>query len=168
MTVSYMAYSSPLGTIRVVSNKTGVTRIEIFEEDWEKVLAADPTLKEEPSAIGSEAIQQLEEYFNGNRKEFHLPLAIEGTEFRKQVWSALQLIPYGESRSYREVAEMIDNPKAVRAVGQANKANRWPIVIPCHRVIGKSGNLVGYAGDRTPFQQVLLEMEGYLPRAKGN
>lgn len=161
MGMSFAAYESPLGTIRVVSNGTGIIRVEIFEEDWERFLAENPDIQEEENAICMEAVLQLEEYFSGKRKYFDLPLAMEGTAFRKQVWCALQTIPYGEIRSYAEVAEMIGNPKAVRAVGQANKANHWPIIIPCHRVIGKNGDLVGYAGDRTPFQKKLLEIEGY-------
>lgn len=161
MGMSYAAYSSPLGTIRVVAADNGIARVEIFEEDWENFLAQNPDVKEDENPILAEAILQLEEYFHGERKYFDLPLAMGGTDFRKQVWCALQTIPYGEIRSYAEVAELIGNPKAVRAVGQANKANQLPIIIPCHRVIGKSGKLVGYAGDRTPFQKKLLEMEGY-------
>jgi methylated-DNA-[protein]-cysteine S-methyltransferase len=109
----------------------------------------------------------LDEYFAGNRKQFDLPLSIEGTDFRKKVWKALLTIPYGEVRSYADVAEMIGNPKAVRAVGQANKANQLPIIIPCHRVIGKRGDLVGYAGNRTSFKERLLEAEGVLANTKG-
>ncbi|XJZ27568.1 methylated-DNA--[protein]-cysteine S-methyltransferase [Bacillota bacterium Lsc_1132] len=161
MGMGYAAYASPLGTIRIIANETGITRVEIFEEEWEQFLAENPDVQEGGNRICAEAILQLEEYFNGQRKNFDLPLAIEGTDFRKRVWSALQMIPYGEIRSYAEVAEVIGNPKAVRAVGQANKANQWPIIIPCHRVIGKSGHLVGYAGDRTPFKKKLLELEGY-------
>ena len=161
METSYASYESPLGTIRVVANELGITRLEIFEEDWEQFLAENPDVQEGGNKICSETILQLEEYFNGQRKHFDLPLAIDGTDFRKRVWQALQTIPYGEIRSYAEIAEMIGNPKAIRAVGQANKANQWPIIIPCHRVIGKSGDLVGYAGGRTPFKKKLLELEGY-------
>ena len=78
-----------------------------------------------------------------------MPLSIEGTEFRKKVWKTLCEIPYGEVRNYLQIAETIGNPKAVRAVGQANKDNQLPIIIPCHRVIGKNGDLVGFAGDKT-------------------
>ena len=161
MGTSYAAYESPLGTIRVVANEMGITRVEIFEEDWERLLAENPEIQEGANEICSEAIVQLEEYFKGQRKDFDLPLAIDGTDFRKRVWQALQTIPYGEIRSYAQIAEMIGNPKAVRAVGQANKANQWPIIIPCHRVIGKGGDLVGYAGGRIPFKEKLLELEGY-------
>jgi methylated-DNA-[protein]-cysteine S-methyltransferase len=103
---------------------------------------------------------QLDEYFKGKRKNFDVPLSIEGTQFRKKVWEALKHIPYGEIRSYLQIAESIGNPKAVRAVGQANKFNQLPIIIPCHRVIGKSGKLVGFAGNRIPTQKLLLDIEG--------
>lgn len=160
MRTGYAEYESPLGVIRVVADESGIKRVEIFEEDWEEYLQHHPTIEQDLELCG-EAIRQLEEYFNGQRTEFDLPLSIEGTDFRKKVWSALQTIPFGEVRSYAELAEMIGNPKAVRAVGQANKANQLPIIIPCHRVIGKTGKLVGFAGDRTPFQKQLLEQEGF-------
>jgi methylated-DNA-[protein]-cysteine S-methyltransferase len=165
MKTGYAEYHSPLGTIRVIADESGIKRVEIFEEDWEEYLKQNPTIEENQELCG-EAIQQLDEYFTGKRKDFDLPLSIEGTEFRKKVWGALQRIPHGEVRSYAEVAEMIGNPKAVRAVGQANKANQIPIIIPCHRVIGKSGKLVGFAGDRTPFQKKLLEAEGFNIHSK--
>ncbi len=154
-------YQSPFGPIRVVADETGIKRVEIFEDHWQKYMEENPGIEEDPELCG-EALRQLDEYFNKKRKVFDLPLAMEGTEFRKRVWRALQLIPYGEVRSYADIAEMIGNPKAVRAVGQANKANNLPIIVPCHRVIGKSGKLVGFAGNRTPFQKKLLEAEGYF------
>lgn len=160
MSLGFAAYQSPFGTIRVIADESGVKRVELFEEDWNKFLQENPTIKEDITLCG-EAIRQLDEYFNGRRKEFDLPLSIEGTAFRKKVWNALLNIPYGEVRSYADVAEMIGNPKAVRAVGQANKANQLPIIIPCHRVIGKSGALGGYAGSHTPIKEILLEAEGY-------
>jgi methylated-DNA-[protein]-cysteine S-methyltransferase len=161
MKTGYGQYQSPIGTIRVIADESGVKRVEIFEEEWEEYHKNNPEIVEDYELCG-EAIRQFEEYFSGKRKEFDLPLSIEGTDFRKKVWTALQTIPYGEVRSYAEVAEMIGNPKAVRAVGQANKANQLPIIIPCHRVIGKSGDLVGYAGSRTSFKEKLLETEGFL------
>lgn len=154
-------YQSPIGTIRVIADESGIKRVEIFEEDWEAYHNKNPEIVEDQELCG-EAIRQLDEYFHGKRKQFDLLLSVEGTDFRKKVWKALQTIPYGEVRSYAEVAEMIGNPKAVRAVGQANKANQLPIIIPCHRVIGKSGDLVGYAGNRTSFKERLLETEGFL------
>jgi methylated-DNA-[protein]-cysteine S-methyltransferase len=161
MKTGYGQYQSPIGIIRVIADESGIKRVEIFEEDWEEYHKNNPEIVEDQELCG-EAIRQFDEYFHGKRKQFDLPLSIEGTDFRKKVWKALQAIPYGEVRSYAEVAEMIGNPKAVRAVGQANKANQLPIIIPCHRVIGKSGDLVGYAGNRTSFKEKLLETEGFL------
>lgn len=161
MKIGYGQYQSPIGTIRVIADESGIKRIEIFDDQWEEYLKNNPEIAENQELCG-EAIRQLDEYFNGKRKQFDLPLSIEGTDFRKKVWKALLTIPYGEVRSYAEVAELIGNPKAVRAVGQANKANQIPIIIPCHRVIGKSGDLVGYAGNRTSFKEKLLEAEGFL------
>jgi methylated-DNA-[protein]-cysteine S-methyltransferase len=161
MRQAFAEYRSPIGKIRVVADEIGIKRVEIFEEDWAKFLEENPYIEEDMTLCG-EAIHQLDEYFRGKRRVFDLPLSIDGTDFRKKVWQALQTIPYGEVRSYAEVAEMIGNPKAVRAVGQANRANQLPIIIPCHRVIGKSGELVGYAGSNTPIKKKLLEAEGYI------
>jgi len=105
------------------------------------------------------AQEQITEFFKGERREFDLPLKIEGTSFQKDVWNTLQQIPFGETRSYQDVAEAIQRPKAVRAVGQANKANRFPIIIPCHRVIGKNNTLTGYAGKQVDKKETLLLLE---------
>ena len=101
---------------------------------------------------------QLEEYFAGTRREFSVPLDMEGTEFQKKVWRALMDIPYGEVRSYSEIAEKVDSPKAARAVGMANHVNPIPVIVPCHRVTGKNGKLVGYAGG-LEMKEWLLGME---------
>lgn len=117
-----------------------------------------PEWTEEKTDVLIEAERQLREYFNGERKEFQLPLAPEGTAFQQKVWKALQTIPYGETRSYKEIAVQTGNEKACRAVGMANHRNPIGIMIPCHRVIGSGGKLVGYAGglDKKKF---LLELE---------
>ena len=104
------------------------------------------------------AAKQLEEYFNGKRKTFDLPLALNGTAFRVKVWEALQTIPYGETRSYGEIAALINNPKASRAVGMANHFNPISIIVPCHRVVGHNGSLTGYAGG-LELKKNLLELE---------
>jgi len=106
---------------------------------------------------------QINEYFEGKRKEFNLPLIICGTSFQKKAWEALQKIPYGETRSYKEQAKILGNPNAVRAVGKANGDNRISIIIPCHRVIGTSGELVGYGGGLWR-KKYLLELESKNPR----
>lgn len=159
MKIGYDIYDSPIGQIHIVVDEIGVRKVEIFEEDWVEYKKKYTTIPRDKE-LCKEVIIQLDEYFKGKRKNFHVPLSIEGTEFRKKVWKALQEIPYGEIRNYLQIAEFIGNPKAVRAVGQANKFNQLPIIIPCHRVIGKSGKLVGFAGNRTPIQKLLLEIEG--------
>ena len=105
-----------------------------------------------------EAKRQLEEYFAGERRKFDVPLDMEGTEFQKKVWRALMDIPYGEVRSYSDIAEKVGSPKAVRAVGMANHVNPIPVIVPCHRVVGKNGKLVGYAGGLA-MKEWLLGME---------
>ncbi len=105
-----------------------------------------------------EAKYQLEEYFRGERKEFHLKLNPRGTDFQLKVWDELKNIPYGETRSYKEIAIAIGNPKASRAIGMANNKNPIPIIIPCHRVIGSNKTLVGYAGG-LKMKKDLLNLE---------
>ena len=108
-----------------------------------------------------EAHQQLSEYLKGERKSFDLPLRMKGTDFQQRVWNALLKIPYGETRSYKQIAEAIGNPKAVRAVGMANNRNPLLIVVPCHRVIGADGKLVGY-GAGIEKKEFLLRLENSL------
>ncbi len=107
----------------------------------------------------SEAKKQLTEYFFGNRKAFSIELLPVGSEFQKQVWKALTQIPYGTIRSYSALSNMIDNPKAVRAVAAANGANAFSILIPCHRIVGSDGKLIGYAGGLATKKKLLL-LEG--------
>jgi methylated-DNA-[protein]-cysteine S-methyltransferase len=111
-----------------------------------------------PSALLDEAIGQLDEYFNGLRKEFTLPLKTHGTPFQEAVWSALRAIPYGETATYGQIAAQVGRPKGPRAVGMANNRNPIGIIIPCHRVIGKDGKLVGFGGG-LGMKQFLLELE---------
>jgi methylated-DNA-[protein]-cysteine S-methyltransferase len=110
-------------------------------------------------ALFHDAMAQLREYFAGTRRQFDLRLHPKGTDFQKSVWRALQRIPYGETRSYADLAGAIGRPTAVRAVGLANGANPLPIVIPCHRVIGKDGSLTGYGGGLA-IKEALLRLEG--------
>jgi methylated-DNA-[protein]-cysteine S-methyltransferase len=107
------------------------------------------------------AAAQIEEYLNGKRKKFSLPLSMHGTEFQMDVWRALQSIPYGETRSYKEIAKIVHRPKALRAVGMANHRNPISIIVPCHRVIGHDGSLTGYGGG-LPLKRRLLELESVL------
>jgi len=110
------------------------------------------------------AAKQLEEFFGEKRKVFDLPLVFHGTDFQVSVWKALQKIPYGKTRSYGEIASIIKNPKASRAVGLANNRNPISIIVPCHRVIGHNGKLVGYGGG-LDLKQRLLELEGIIHAA---
>lgn len=116
-------------------------------------------MKDIPSEITAKAAQELDEYFAGGRKTFDLPLLFVGTEFQEKVWNTLLEVPYGETRSYGWMAEMIGNPKAVRAVGTANGSNSISIFAPCHRIIGSNGSLTGYGGG-LPAKRFLLELEG--------
>ncbi len=128
----------------------------VFKSDWKKEKDVE---KAEDDPLLKEAALQVKEYIRGERKEFQLPLRLNGTPFQKAVWNALLQIPYGETKSYQEIAVAIGNPKAVRAIGQANKANPISIIVPCHRVIGKNGHLTGYAGSRTDLKAKLLQIE---------
>ncbi|CAM2063977.1 Methylated-DNA--protein-cysteine methyltransferase [Sulfidibacter corallicola] len=128
--------ASPVGVITIEASELGVTRIS---------LGKPPTDAPMPSDITGMGRQQLEAYFAGERTRFDLPLDLHGTTFQRKVWSCLCAIPFGEVRSYGDIAAMIDNPKAVRAVGAANGRNPVAIVVPCHRVIGGDGTLTGFA-----------------------
>ena len=134
----YAVMNSPMGPLTVASTDKGIASIQFGNTLPEGVVA-------EPSAI-HETVEQLSEYFEGKRTQFELPLDVEGTDFQKAVWNELQRIPYGETRSYGEIAKAIGRPGAARAVGMANHDNPLAVVIPCHRVVGSNGSLTGYAG----------------------
>ncbi|TCQ02162.1 methylated-DNA--[protein]-cysteine S-methyltransferase [Serpentinicella alkaliphila] len=116
------------------------------------------TLKED-SLANKEVAIQLEEYFMGRRKEFSFPVILKGTDFQKKVWAELMKVPFGQIATYKDIALRIENEKATRAVGMANNKNRLPIVVPCHRIIGSNGALVGYAGG-IEIKKQLLAIEG--------
>ncbi|MEY8445552.1 methylated-DNA--[protein]-cysteine S-methyltransferase [Enterococcus ratti] len=149
-----MKINTPIGELWLAADDVGLTAIS-FQLIVEK--------KGTNSKILEAAKEQLQEYFDGIRQIFTLPLSIQkGTVFQKKVWQALQEIPYGQRRTYKEIAEAVASPKAVRAIGQANRLNPLPIVIPCHRVIGQNGQLVGYMGNTENgllIKQRLLELE---------
>lgn len=119
---------------------------------------AMPRIAQHETSLLADGKGQLMEYFEGKRRVFDLPLAPEGTAFRKRVWTALLDIPWGETISYGELARRVDNPKGVRAVGQANHHNPIPILIPCHRVVGADGSLTGYGGG-VELKRALLALE---------
>lgn len=156
----YAQHTFPIvGQLSIVTGDRGIEKIFLFKEDFEcyKQQGRDELIQNE--AACKEVIMQLEEYFKGTRKQFDLKYHFETTPFRTKVWQALEKIPYGETRSYKEIAQAVLQPNAVRAVGGANHANPLPIIIPCHRVIGSKGQLVGYAGSHTKLQQQLLALE---------
>jgi AraC family transcriptional regulator of adaptative response/methylated-DNA-[protein]-cysteine methyltransferase len=134
----WACYGTSFGEVAIAADGGFITKI-VFVANFPQLRAGAP------SALTDAAAQQLEEYFAGKRKSFALPLNPSGTAFQHRVWDNLLTIPYGEIRSYKEVAAALGNPKASRAVGMANNKNPLPIVIPCHRVIGANGALVGYA-----------------------
>ncbi|MCR1952029.1 MULTISPECIES: methylated-DNA--[protein]-cysteine S-methyltransferase [unclassified Clostridium] len=148
---------SIIGPIYIVKSVKGLRMIELIEEEWIKFKKKNNLIEDKNICL--DVITQLNEYFTGKRRNFDLKLDIEGTEFRKLVWKELIKIPYGEVKSYSYIASSIGNEKAVRAIGQANRANPIPIVIPCHRVAGKSGRLLGYAGNHTDIQEKLIKFE---------
>jgi methylated-DNA-[protein]-cysteine S-methyltransferase len=143
---------SPIGVLTLVASKKGLRGV--YLEAHEK---ADDVWKEDSSRF-SDATKQLAEYFLGKRKTFDLLLDLQGTPFQLSAWAALLKIPFGETRCYAEQAAMINNPKAVRAIGLANGKNPISIVVPCHRVIGKNGSLTGYGGG-LETKRFLLELE---------
>jgi methylated-DNA-[protein]-cysteine S-methyltransferase len=141
----YKTMPSPVGKLTLVANERGLAAV-LWEGDDPKRVPLGP-LHENPShPLLAEAERQLQQYFDGRREVFELRLDFTGTEFQKQVWEALLTIPFGETRSYAQVAQQIGNPTAVRAVGAANGKNPISIIAPCHRVIGSNGKLTGFAG----------------------
>ncbi len=143
-------FSSPIGSIRIVGTDEFISGVHFHDDILEISYGSSPLLKE--------CKNQLQAYFDGKLKEFDLPLKFEGTEFQISVWQALQQIPYGETASYLQIAKKIDRPRAVRGVGGANHRNPISIIVPCHRVIGANGKLVGYGGGMWR-KQWLLEHE---------
>lgn len=138
-----------------------IGNMEIKASDWaikEIKLSNKIEIAEKETPLLKEAKQQLSEYFRKERKIFDLPLDLAGTPFQKTVWAALLNIPYGETCSYKEIAQMINNEKAFRAVGHANNANPIMIIVPCHRVIGSNGSLIGYNGG-IDIKKFLLALE---------
>lgn len=159
----YTKMDSPIGELYIVASDEAITHIFFAKEEFIhfKQKTSHIELRNNHILL-NEACKQLNEYFARERKQFRLPILLEGTDFQKKVWKVLSGIPYGEVRSYFDVAKAIQNEKAVRAVGQANKANPLPIIIPCHRVIGKNRQLTGYAGNKIKMKEILLKIEGVI------
>ncbi|MEO6131091.1 MAG: methylated-DNA--[protein]-cysteine S-methyltransferase [Saprospiraceae bacterium] len=134
----HIVIPSPIGNIFIAGSENGISRIQLMSE--KEITQTGET----PSCL-QDCVQQLKEYFSGIRKEFDLKLDFGvAPDFHKEVWKMVKIIPYGRTRTYGEIADIIDHQNAFRAVGHANGMNPLPIVIPCHRVIGKDGNLTGY------------------------
>lgn len=164
-TIWYTSYASPVGTVLIASSIRGVCRLatpgesmEEFQEAVHKQFPGCKLIKGE--AENRQVVRELEEYFAGKRKTFMCNLDLRGTKFQNRVWKALQEIPYGETRSYEEIARAAECERGCRAVGQANGANPVSIIVPCHRVIAKGGKLGGYGGG--------LEMKTYLLKLERN
>jgi len=154
--MNYCYYESPVGPLLIAGDQDAVRYI--FFPKKGKPGKPQRGWIESPTGPVAHAAAQLREYFSGDRTEFDLPLALDGTPFQRAVWRKLMEIPYGETISYGELARRVGNPKASRAVGSANGANRIPIVIPCHRVIASGGKLGGFGGG-LPVKEALLALE---------
>lgn len=135
-------YSSPIGTIEITGNEEGIMSVYFIDGE----IKAERFLKPITIDVINNCLLQLDEYFKGTRKQFDLKLNPEGTEFRKKVWEKLIKIPYGKTRSYLDIAKQMGDANANRAVGNANAKNPISIIVPCHRVIGNTGELIGYSG----------------------
>ena len=146
--IYFASYASPLGVLEIGYDEQHIISIRFGHTGSHGI----------PSALSDLANKQLQEYFQGKRKVFDLPIFLNGTPFQKAVWKAILAIPYGESRTYGQIAAALGNPKACRAVGQAANRNPVWIIVPCHRVVGSNQKLTGYAGglDR---KHALLELE---------
>lgn len=164
-------FMSPVGPLFLAASDTGLVALEFDARlPGQQTIRPNPRdLREESRGVRFEEshervqpyISELEEYFAGKRREFNFPLDLRGTEFQKVCWRALQQIPYGETRSYADIARAVGRPRGFRAVGMANNRNPVAIVVPCHRVIASDGTLCGYGGG-LDIKRKLLELEGAL------
>jgi methylated-DNA-[protein]-cysteine S-methyltransferase len=157
MSLSYKEIDSPVGKLKLVASAKGLVAV-LWHNDRPKRVPLGEMVEEPGQKVLVETEKQLTEYFAGERREFELPLDMRGTQFQKDVWDALVGIPFGETRSYGDLARQLGNPAASRAVGAANGKNPISIVVPCHRVIGSSGKLTGFAGGMD-IKAHLLAME---------
>ena len=157
MQLAFMEMPSPVGILKLVATENALVAVLWENENPKRVRLAE-LIEQVNHPILLETQKQLREYFAGTRQQFDLPLDFEGTVFQKKVWQALLSIPFGETRSYRDIAEQVGNIKAVRAVGAANGKNPISIIAPCHRVVGVNGKLVGFAGGLNN-KEILLGLE---------
>lgn len=136
-------YESPIGKLIIAEDNNAITHV-IFEDNTLEKNLSNHTVRN--TELLTETMRQLDEYFTGKRKDFDLPIKLHGTDFMVKDWEALRTIPYGKTCSYKDIATKMGNPKACRAVGMANNKNPIVVIIPCHRVIGANGKMVGYGG----------------------
>ncbi len=163
--ILYQWMDMPIGRMLAASTGKGLCWLGLPAEEegrflrWAHKKYPGADMDEGDNDVITKVKAQLQEYFDGTRREFSLALDLKGTVFQRRVWHALMQIPYGNTLSYKDIAEAVDKPAAVRAVGQANNRNPIAIIIPCHRVIGSNGKLVGYGGG-LDVKRRLLELEG--------
>lgn len=157
MNLYYSEMKSIVGVLMIVVSNEALIAI-LWDNDKPQRVPLKTRLKKEGHPLILEVEKQLAEYFDGKRSLFDIPLEYKGTSFQQDVWKALEKIPYGTTLSYKEIAELIQRPKAIRAVGTAIGKNPFSIIVPCHRVIGSNGSLTGFAGglDR---KKILLQLE---------
>lgn len=151
--MDFYQFPTPLGLMALAEENGAITHLYLPGRPT-------PRLVSHPTPLLLEGERQLLEYLGGRRKVFDLPLSPQGTPFQRRVWQALKAIPWGETRSYRDIAQAVDSPRGFRAVGMTNHRNPIPIFIPCHRVVGADGSLTGYAGG-LELKQALLALEGH-------
>ena len=157
-TLYYSRMSSPVGPLLIGVSETALVALE-FDRGLPKKIAGQVVTWEESASRTRAAREQLQEYFPGKRRNFDLPLDLRGTDFQKRCWNELLRIPYGETRSYAEIARAVGSPRSFRAVGQANHYNPIAIIVPCHRVLASGCYLGGYGGG-LPVKAWLLRLEG--------
>jgi methylated-DNA-[protein]-cysteine S-methyltransferase len=158
-TCYYKTIESPIGTLTLVATNQGLAAI-LWENDDPKRVRLGPLVEHKTHPLLCQAGEQLGEYFQGKRRTFSIAFDPAGTRFQKNVWNALSKIPYGETQTYGQIARQLGNPKAVRAVGAANGRNPISIMVPCHRVIGASGKLTGFAGGLAAKARLLTLEQG--------
>jgi O-6-methylguanine DNA methyltransferase len=162
--VTWASTKSRIGTIRVAATPRGVCKITLGRETaedffgWLEQHIRHASRKPECRGLVALALDQIVEYLDGQRRQFDLPLDLRGTDFQRRMWAAVAAIPYGQTRTYADIARALGRPSAVRAVGAANGANPLPLIVPCHRVVGSNGSLTGYGGG-LDVKRKLLEME---------
>lgn len=170
MNLFWQTFESSWGEILIVCNHKGLIRVTLPNASVSKELnllskSRETILTFKDTALIQQTKKQLDEYFRGTRQTFRLEFDIQGTDFQKRVWKELQRIPFGETRSYQDIARAINHVKAARAVGMANNKNPLPLVIPCHRVIGKNGDLVGFGGGLS-LKKKMLDFEKWIATKK--